>query len=112
MASTFAVTPVLSPNEKWDVVPMNVTFIRSIFDIEQQHTQGCENGGAGGTLPCPFGPKLPEAETVGMYAGCVELVKGEYTEILFVNTIGPQSSIVVKESKAKVRELIDAGLRG
>jgi hypothetical protein len=112
MASTFAVTPVVSPDAKWSVVPSNVTFIRPIFDVEQMHTKGCENGDGEGTLPCPFGPQLPEADTVGMYAGCTEKVKGEYTEILFVNTIGPQSSVVVKESVAKVRELIDAGLRG
>lgn len=48
-------------------------------------------------------PQTRQADDGGMFT---------VTEILFVNTIGPQSSIVVSESPTRVKELLNDTLRG
>lgn len=75
MPSTFEVTPMIRPYEKWNINPLNVVLVRPVLIREDD-----------------------QEDRTG-------------TQLLFVNTIGAESSVTALETPKKVRELIDAALR-
>jgi hypothetical protein len=90
--------------QTWYVNPLNVTALRPRWTGSEMHMEECDES----EEMCV----LRGAERVG--AGdrvCEQLYEDQHTEVLFVNTIGPQSSVVVVEPVSKVRELMDDALR-
>lgn len=89
--------------EKWSINAMNVTLVRPRTLEVRRHVEECD-----GREKCPFNPAmLVRLEVFGCMA---EEIKG--AEILFVNTIGQQSSVLTSMSREKVREQLDSALAG
>lgn len=81
------------------IVPVNVTFLRPLRVIEVNHVAACA---------------LPEDNTGVTEAcgwlGCTKELPGA-TEVMFVNTMGQESSIVAKEPVEKVARKLHLALR-
>ena len=110
MASLFAVHPV-NPSregEYWYVNPFNVVLFRPRTEMERFHEEGC---GITDAL-CPFAGESRAVDKPVRMHTCYEKAVREFTEILFVNTLGQQSSMLCTDSFDKVRELVNASMLG
>lgn len=113
MAHTFEVIPFGLPEERYTIVPMNVTFVRPVYDAVEIHDAQC-NGAEDDKCPITELMEMAPGSVLDpdTYWGC-RVTKGkEYAEILFTNTIGPQSSIKVDMPRLKVQQLLNSALAG
>lgn len=109
MAQVFMVTPSeIGDDEKWGINPMNVVLIRPRHKAEAEHAGACDLGPQCGLYAGLQKPALPE----DIFECAVVPTGEEVTELIFVNTVGAQSSLLVRESVQKVRELFNDSLRG
>lgn len=107
MASTFEVTPFHEQGDKvkYHINPLNVVLVRPVWREEELHVLSCDR-----SVTCPLSG-IEGGDDV-IFTAC-EVGRGEeFAELLFVNSLGAQSALVVKESVAKIKERWNEGLRG
>lgn len=105
MPKTFELPVSTTDDTRYVVNPLNVTFLRSQQMRSAQHVDHQFDDDRMCPLQHPENADKPDR----LDCGWSEVV--EVTEVCFVNTVGPQSSITTPLPVREVRNLLDEALR-